>query len=82
MKCAFCEHELISTTKNEERRNKDGNLVIFSDVPVLFCPHCKEYFYHEKVLDLINDIIEKELPTTTSVPRYIYDEEAASLAII
>ena len=81
MKCAFCVQELVQTTKNEERRNKEGDLVIFNNIPVLYCPHCKEYFYHDKVLDWIDDIIEKNLPTTTSIPGYIFEEEAATLAI-
>ena len=80
MKCVFCEHDLVPTTKNEERRNKDGDLVIFSNVPVLYCPYCKEYYFHSNVLDWIDETIEKGLPTTTNVPGYIYGEEAASLA--
>ncbi|PKM41568.1 MAG: hypothetical protein CVV03_12225 [Firmicutes bacterium HGW-Firmicutes-8] len=78
MKCVFCQHDLVETTKVEERRNKEGNLIVFTDVPVLYCSYCQEYYYHDKVLDWIEEILNKGFPPTTTIPGYIYRKEEAS----
>jgi YgiT-type zinc finger domain-containing protein len=72
MKCVFCNTDLVETTKVEERRDKDGNLIIFSDVPVLYCRHCLEYFYEDKVLDWIEEKLKDGVPHTTTLPGYNY----------
>ena len=78
MRCAFCENDLFKTTKTEERRTKEGKLVIFNDVPVLYCNQCQEYFYDDKVLDWIDNVIEKGQPAPLTIPGYIYREEATA----
>lgn len=81
MKCVFCDFDLVQTTKIEERRDKEGNVVIFKDVPVLYCSHCQEYYYHDKVLDWIDEILSKGVPPTADIPGYIYRDEAAATLI-
>jgi YgiT-type zinc finger domain-containing protein len=60
--CAVCGGSLTATTISHEERRGD-RFFLFQNVPAQVCERCGEVWIEEKVLQEIDRLIERGLPT-------------------
>ena len=59
IKCDFCKGGIVKNVKSLEKLNYKGMVYIFDHVPVGVCNNCGEHYVHAKVIDEMENIVDK-----------------------